>query len=50
LYQVSAYGFWIATLFLVRLTIGFVYEMGKGALKFTDHRSSVTRTPIHAPR
>lgn len=46
LYQVTSYGFWIAALFLILLTIGFVYEFGKGALKFTDHRSSINRTPI----
>jgi NADH:ubiquinone oxidoreductase subunit 3 (subunit A) len=44
LYQVTIYGFWIATLFLVLLTVGFVYELGKGALKFTDHRSAISRT------
>ena len=48
LYQVTSYGFWIAALFLILLTIGFVYEFGKGALKFTDHRSSINRTPIEA--
>jgi len=48
LYQVTSYGFWIATLFIILLTIGFVYEFGKGALKFTDHRSSINRTPIEA--
>lgn len=46
LYQVTSYGFWVATIFLILLTIGFVYEWGKGALKFTDHRSSINRTPI----
>jgi len=46
LYQVTSYGFWVATIFLVLLTVGFVYEIGKGALKFTDHRSSINRTPI----
>ena len=34
LYQTSIYGFWVAILFLLILTIGFVYEYGKGALKF----------------
>jgi NADH:ubiquinone oxidoreductase subunit 3 (subunit A) len=48
LYQVTTYGFWIATLFLILLAVGFVYELGKGALKFTDHRSSINRTPIEA--
>lgn len=41
LYQVTAYGFWIGMIFLILLTIGFVYEYGKGALKFTDHRSAI---------
>jgi NADH:ubiquinone oxidoreductase subunit 3 (subunit A) len=50
LYQVSAYGFWVAMIFLVLLTIGFVYEFGKGALKFTDHRSSINRATIETPQ
>lgn len=41
LYQVGSYGFWISILFLSILTIGFVYEIGSGALKFTTHRSSL---------
>lgn len=28
--------------FLILLTIGFVYEYGKGALYFTDHRSAIS--------
>lgn len=50
LYQVSVYGFWIAMIFLVLLTVGFVYEFGKGALKFTDHRSSIHRATIETPQ
>ena len=46
LYQITTYGFWVATIFLVLLTVGFIYEMGKGALKFTDHRSSINRIPV----
>nr|YP_007475402.1 NADH dehydrogenase subunit 3 [Microbotryum cf. violaceum BFL-2013]AGE14616.1 NADH dehydrogenase subunit 3 [Microbotryum cf. violaceum BFL-2013] len=46
LYQVTSYGFWVAMIFLIFLTVGFVYEFSKGALKFTDHRSSINRTPI----
>jgi NADH:ubiquinone oxidoreductase subunit 3 (subunit A) len=41
LYSVSTYGFVIAVLFFVVLTVGFVYEFGKGALYFTDHRSAI---------
>lgn len=41
LYSVSTYGFVVAVLFFVVLTVGFVYEFGKGALYFTDHRSAI---------
>ena len=40
LYQITTYGFFIAMIFLVLLTIGFVYEYGKGALKFTNTKKS----------
>ena len=43
LYQVSTYGFWIAMIFFGVLTIGFVYEIGSGILKFTDQRSSLNQ-------
>ena len=46
LYQISFYGFWIRMFFLLLLTIGFVYEYGKGALTFTDHRRSIN--PINS--
>lgn len=46
LYNVSIYGFWIAILFFSVLTLGFVYELGKGALYFTDQRSAINRTSI----
>lgn len=39
-YDVQSYGFWIAIIFFVVLTVGFVYEFGIGALYFTDKRSS----------
>lgn len=41
LYSVSTYGFVIGVLFFTVLTIGFVYEFGKGALYFTDQRSAI---------
>jgi NADH:ubiquinone oxidoreductase subunit 3 (subunit A) len=41
LYQVSIYGFTIAIIFFAILTIGFVYELGKGVLKFTEHKSQI---------
>ena len=39
LYSVSTYGFWICIIFFTILTIGFVYEIGSGALKFTEQKS-----------
>ena len=38
LYQVSAYGFVIALAFFLILTIGFVLEIGSGAVKITDQK------------
>lgn len=46
LYNVSIYGFVIRMIFFTVLTLGFVYELGKGVLHFTDHRSSVNRRTI----
>lgn len=48
LYHTSVYGLAIAILFLFVLTVGFVYELGKGALKFTDHRSDISRLSVDA--
>jgi len=45
-YQVGTYGFIIAMLFFVVLTLGFVYEMGSGALYFTDQRSAITESTL----
>lgn len=39
LYHVSLYGFWVATVFFIVLTFGFVYEIATGALYFTNQRS-----------
>lgn len=36
LYEVDVFGFFIAALFLIILTIGFVYEFSSGAIKTTD--------------
>jgi len=33
LYEVGSYGFWMVLIFFGILTIGFVYELGSGALK-----------------
>jgi NADH-ubiquinone oxidoreductase chain 3 len=47
LYNVSIYGFWIAIIFFTVLTLGFVYELGKGRLYFTDQRSAINRASIN---
>jgi NADH-ubiquinone oxidoreductase chain 3 len=36
LYQVSMYGFSIALIFFIILTIGFILEIGSGAIKVTS--------------
>lgn len=46
LYNVSVYGFWIAIIFFTVLTLGFVYEFARGALYFTDQRSSIRPVSI----
>jgi len=33
LYEVGALGFWVVLIFFSVLTVGFVYELGSGALK-----------------
>jgi NADH:ubiquinone oxidoreductase subunit 3 (subunit A) len=43
LYEISLIGFWIVIIFLIILTIGFVYEWFKGALKFTKNPTSLIR-------
>jgi NADH:ubiquinone oxidoreductase subunit 3 (subunit A) len=41
LYQVGSYGFVIAVAFFLVLTLGFMFEWGKGALYFTDQKSAI---------
>jgi NADH:ubiquinone oxidoreductase subunit 3 (subunit A) len=41
LYQVSTYGFWITMIFFAILTVGFVLEIGSGALYFTEQKTAV---------
>jgi len=43
--QNSLYGFWIYIIFIGLLTIGFIYEFAKGALKFTSLQLSVKGSP-----
>lgn len=40
LYQVSFFGFSVAILFFLVLTIGFVLEIGSGAIKFIETKKS----------
>lgn len=49
LYQTSFYGFCTGAIFFIVLTIGLVYELGRGALYFTDHRSAINRAVIERP-
>jgi len=42
LYQVGSYGFTIFLIFFTILTIGFIYEIAAGVLKFGDQRSVVS--------
>ena len=44
IYNLSSYGYWIFVIFFFVLTIGFVYEIGSGALYFSDQRSSIKNT------
>ena len=41
LYQVSTFGFSVAILFFVVLTIGFVLEIGSGAISLTSEGSTI---------
>ena len=45
LYHISYFGFWIAMVFILLLTIGFVYELGKGALDYAKDSSSSQNSP-----
>jgi NADH-ubiquinone oxidoreductase chain 3 len=36
LYQVSVFGFFVALIFFIVLTIGFILEIGSGAIKITS--------------
>ena len=39
LYQVSTFGFSIAIIFFIILTIGFVLEIGSGAIRLTNYET-----------
>lgn len=46
-YTVGLYGFCIVVLFFLVLTFGFVIEIAKGVLNFTDQWSAITQTTIN---
>jgi NADH-ubiquinone oxidoreductase chain 3 len=41
LYQVNIFGFSIALIFFIVLTIGFVLEIGSGAIKIIDYNEKI---------
>lgn len=43
LYQVSTFGFSIALIFFIVLTIGFVLEIGSGAISLTDYNKTINK-------
>jgi len=49
LYQVGSYGFVIAVAFFLVLTLGFMFEWGKGALYFTNNSSQIRPTNTQTP-
>ena len=46
LYQVSTFGFSIALVFFIILTIGFILEIGSGAISLAPHQSKVTKVSL----
>jgi NADH:ubiquinone oxidoreductase subunit 3 (subunit A) len=46
MYLVSSYGFWIAVIFFLVLTLGFVVEVASGVLVLTDQRSAISTVTI----
>lgn len=50
LYQISSFGFWVAMVFILILTIGFVYELGKGALDYSKFPHSKNSPKVQKVR
>lgn len=48
LYQVSMFGFSVALIFFIVLTIGFILEIGSGAIKITSSSSQNINYPLPA--
>ena len=49
LYKVSFFGFSVAILFFIILTIGFVLEIGSGAISLTNIDSNKTDSTLDLP-
>lgn len=43
---VGSYGFWVAAIFFLVLTLGFVVEVATGALVLTDQRSAIVKVGL----
>jgi NADH-ubiquinone oxidoreductase chain 3 len=46
LYQISTFGFWVAIIFFIILTIGFILEIGSGVIQL-NKPSSLNKTTIN---
>lgn len=44
--HVGLYGFWIAVIFFLVLTLGFVVEISSGVLQITEQRSAIRNVSI----
>lgn len=44
--HVGGYGFWVAVVFFLVLTLGFVVEVASGVLAITDQRSAITHVSV----
>lgn len=43
---VGLYGFWVAVIFFIILTLGFVVEISSGVLALTEQRSAITQVEV----
>lgn len=45
LYYISSFGFWIAMVFILLLTVGFIAELASGALDYAKHSTNTSSSP-----
>ena len=50
MFILGVYGFWILVIFFLVLTFGFIIEISKGVLNFTDQRSAITQVTTITPK